>query len=142
MHILHAFGIADNSGTEWLHSVILNIVEVFLKDSPVLPPHSLSEIEPNLLLRVDVLFQSQICIPVVSKSIFFCPIPEVICRYPFQLAKGPLVSCEILCLLLAFQQSRPVFLKRVPSQYVMRVGNPLIHIHRIGDLKVLKHSNS
>ena len=140
MHLLNALGLADNYDTEWLHNVIANIFEVVLKYTLVLPPHSLYQLEPKLIIEVSALVQSQVGILIISKYVNFRPSPEVICRQPFQLAKGPLVYREIFCQLLPLQQNQLLFIKRIPSQDALRVGYTLIHIHKICDLKVIKHS--
>ena len=56
MHILNTLGVAENSNTEWFQNVIANILEVVLIDAPVLPPHSLSQLEPKLLIEVSKFF--------------------------------------------------------------------------------------
>ena len=142
MHLLNTLSVVDNPDTEWLHNVIANIFEVALKDAPVLPTHITPQLEPKLLLKVDALVQYQICTTVISNSVPLIPNPEVLYIQLFQIDEVPLVSCEILFRLLALQHNRLVFLKRIPSQDALRVGNHLIHIHRRGDLKVLKHSAS
>ena len=113
-----------------------------MKYAGVLPPHSPSQLEPKLLLKVESLVYFWLGINFISSSVTISPSPEVLCRYPLQLADGHLVSREILCQLLALQQNRLVFLQCLPSQDVLRLGNLLICIHRRGDLKVLKHSAS
>ena len=55
MHLLNTLSVVENSDTKWLHNVITNIFEVVLKDALVLPPHNLSQIEPNIFLKVDAL---------------------------------------------------------------------------------------
>ena len=76
MHLLDVFRITENYDTEGLHNIIVNVFEVVLEYSTALPPHALSQLEPNILLRVDTLVQSQIGIPVVVKPIFLIPSSE------------------------------------------------------------------
>ena len=108
----------------------------------VLPPHALSQLEPKLFLKVDALVLSQVDISVVVKTLTFRPSPEALCRQRLQISESPLVTCEILRQLFALHQEHLVFFKRCSSQEALRVGNPLVHIYKIGDLKLLKHSAS
>ena len=97
MHILNKLSVMENSDTEWLHNVISDILEVVLIDALLLPPLRIYQLKPNVLLKVDPLVQYQIGILVIRKSVTFIPIPEFLCKYPFQIAEIPLVSCEIRC---------------------------------------------
>ena len=107
----------------------------------VIPPHTLSQLKPKLLLGVDTLVQTQLGIPVVGKPVTINPSIEAFYRYHFQIAEGPLVSRNILCRLLTLHQNCLVSLKRHTSQYMLHVGKPLVYVHRRGDIKVLKHSD-
>ena len=78
MHLLNALGLADNSDTEWLHNVIANIFDLVLKDVPVLHPLSLYQLEPNILLVVDALVQSNVVITFVVKPIFLSLSPKLL----------------------------------------------------------------
>ena len=113
-----------------------------LIDAVGVPPQEISKLEPNILLKVDALVYSQVVIPVISKPVTLSPSIEFLYGYPLQINKGPLVFHEILFRILALQQKRLVFLKHRPSQDALCVGNPLIHVHSRGDIKVLKHSAS
>ena len=58
MHLLNALDVEDNSDRKWFHNVIVNILEVVLKDDPVLPRYQLSQLEPKLFLKVDEFIYS------------------------------------------------------------------------------------
>ena len=57
-----------------------NVFEVVLEYATVLPPHAISQIEPNIPLEVYALAQYQVGIPVVIKPLFLIPILESIYR--------------------------------------------------------------
>ena len=84
MHLLDVFRITDSYDTEGLHNIIVNVFEVVLEYSTALPPHALSQLEPNILLKVDALFHSEVGIPVVSKSITLIPSLEVSVNISFK----------------------------------------------------------
>ena len=56
MHILHALGVAEDFNFEGFHNIIANILHMVLVDASVFSPHALSQIEPQLPLKVDTLF--------------------------------------------------------------------------------------
>ena len=58
MHLLNALGVAENSDTEWFHNIIANIFKVVLVDALVIPSHVISQLEPNILLKVNTFVLS------------------------------------------------------------------------------------
>ena len=56
MHLLKAFSIAENSNSEGFHNIIVNVFDVILEYALILPLYALSQLKPNLLIKVDALF--------------------------------------------------------------------------------------
>ena len=54
MYLLNALVIVNNSDTEWFHNIISNIFQVVLVDALLLHPHAFLQLEPKLLLKVNV----------------------------------------------------------------------------------------
>ena len=65
-----------NSDTEGFHNIIANIFEVVLEYATMLPLHAIYQLKPNILIEVEALVQSQVCIPVVVNPVFLIPSPE------------------------------------------------------------------
>ena len=61
---MDALSVMDNSEMEGFHNITVNLFDVILEYSPMLTPHAVSQVKPNLLLKVNALVQSQIFIPV------------------------------------------------------------------------------
>ena len=78
MHILDAFIVTDNYDSEGFHNIIVNLFDVILKFATMLPPHALSQLEPNILLVVDALVQSNVVITFVVKPIFLSLSPKLL----------------------------------------------------------------
>ena len=112
----------------------MNIFDVILGYIPMLLPHDLPQLKPNLFLKADELIHEQVSIPVSDNPIYLCPRPEFLCGYIFSLAKSPMVSRKIIHLFLAFRQDLLIFIKRRTPKEVLHVINPFINIQRRGDL--------
>ena len=79
LHILVAFSLTDKSDTEWLHNIIANIFQVVQYYAAVVPPHTLYQLGPNLLLKVGALVQTQVGFPIIDHTVTLSPSPEVLC---------------------------------------------------------------
>ena len=142
MHLHNALGVAESSDIECFHNIISNVFQVVLVYALVIPRHALPQLKPKLLLEVYTFSKSQVGIPVISNTVTLHPSPEVVHGYLLQHAKVPTVSHDILIRLLTLYQNRLILFKHSFSEYALPVGNTLIQIHRIGDIKVIKHSAS
>ena len=142
MHIHNALSVAENSDTEWFHNIIVNLFQVVLVDALVLPPHALSQLKLNPPLEVDAFIKYQLGIPVISNTVFLPQSLEVVHGYLPQRAGVPLTSCKIPRRLLTLYQNHLLLFNIKSSYDVLSVGYPLIHVHRRGDINVLKHSAS
>ena len=96
VHLLNEFSVTENSDTEWFHNIIVNLFLVVREYTVVLPPNSLSQLKPNILLKLDSLFQSWVGILVVVKPVTLIPSPEAFCRQPPKISEDLLVSRKIL----------------------------------------------
>ena len=59
MHLVNALIVVDNADPEWYHKFIVNIFDMVLEGAPMLPPHALFQLEPNIFLEVATLIPSQ-----------------------------------------------------------------------------------
>ena len=94
MHLYNALDVAENSDTEWFHNIIVNVFQVVLLEASVIPPHALTQLEPNFLLETNTFIKSQVGIPVISNTVTLHPSPEVVHGYLLHHAKGPLISAR------------------------------------------------
>ena len=79
MHLIYALGIAENFEFEWFHNVIANILHVVLVDTPMLPPYTLPQLEPQLPLEVNALIPRKVIMSIITRGIHLCLSPEVFC---------------------------------------------------------------
>ena len=86
MHLSNSIEVAENSDAEGLHTTIANVLQMVLVDAPVLSTHSFPQLETNILLEVESLIHSQVCMSVISRGARLRPSPEIISGYPFQFA--------------------------------------------------------
>ena len=66
MHIKDVLRVMENAYPEGIHNIIVHIFDVVLKDRPVLPPYTLSQLKPSLFLKVGAMFRSSDSFPAVS----------------------------------------------------------------------------
>ena len=77
MHITDNLSALENSDNERLHNIIVDVFDVVLEGLPVFPPHDISQIEPQLLLKVGAPFQSADRVFVSADSIHLGPSLEI-----------------------------------------------------------------
>ena len=75
MNPLNVFNATENYDLEGFHNIIVNVFKVILEYAPMLPPHTLFQLQPKILLKVDELVQPQVGITVIFKPIFLIPSP-------------------------------------------------------------------
>ena len=75
MHLTDAFSLLDNVYPEDIQNIILDVLEMILKYLLVLPTHALSQIEPQLLLKVGATFCSSGGVSCPVSSVHLGPSP-------------------------------------------------------------------
>ena len=75
MNITYALGIAYNFDFEGFYNVIVNLLHMFLVDTPILPPHVLPLLEKELPLKVDSLILRKVIMYIILCGICLCPSP-------------------------------------------------------------------
>ena len=78
MHISNVIGVAENFDAEGFHNIIVNILQMFLVDAPVLSSHSFTQLEPYLPLKVNTLIHIQVGMSVIPRCVRLGPSPEII----------------------------------------------------------------
>ena len=134
VHLTDALRVLEDADSEWFYNVIVNIFDVFLEDAPVIFPHALPQLKPNIFLKFNAYVPPQVNTPQYVVTIFLHPIPELIHGNIFPCAEHPLIPRNTLLRLLAFHQDCLVFSKSFPPEKTLHVINPFINIHRGGDL--------
>ena len=84
----------------------------------------------------------KLIITIIPCGIRLRPSPEVFRGYPGQFAKSPLITRKLLLRLSACNHNLSLFFKCISSEDALHVGYRLYHIHRRGDIEVLKNSDS
>ena len=75
MHLLDALSVVDNSNSEGFHNIIVNLFTVVLEYTPRFLLHALSQLEPSMLLKIDVLVHVQISTNVIVKPVLLSLAP-------------------------------------------------------------------
>ena len=83
MHLTHALGVLEDFYFEGFHNIIANILHVVLLDTPMLPPHALPQLEPQLSLEVDTLLNSKVRMSAITSGIRLHSSPKSSVDSPF-----------------------------------------------------------
>ena len=94
----------DNSYPEGLQNTIVDIFDMVLKDGPVLPPHALSQLEPQLFLKIGAKLCSTNGVPVCAVPVYLIPSTELFHGNTISRLEGPRVPVQPPSLFLAHQQ--------------------------------------
>ena len=78
MHLSNALAIAENFDAEWLHNIILDVIQMILVDAPVLSSHAFPQLEPNLPLEAYAIIPYQVCMSVISSGVRLGPSQDII----------------------------------------------------------------
>ena len=119
---MRALGVAENFDFEGFHNIIANIFHVVLVDTPIIPRHSPTQIEPEIFIEVYTLIHHDIIMSIIPRGICLRPSIEVFCGYPGQLSEGTKISCDLFHQLPTCHQNLSVFFKRISSEYALLVG--------------------
>ena len=78
MHIKDVLRVMENAYPEGIHNIIVHIFDVVLKDRPVLPPYTLSQLKPQILIKVGATIHSTDGgVPVCVTYVYLRPSPEL-----------------------------------------------------------------
>ena len=72
---MDAFRVLENDDPERFHSSNVNIFDMVLESTPMLPPYDLSQLESNLFLKNDAMIVCQVQIPLDFVIVGLCPSP-------------------------------------------------------------------
>ena len=55
---MDALGVLEDYDSEGFHNVIVNIVDMVLEGAMMFLPHDLTQLKPNIFLKVDAYFRA------------------------------------------------------------------------------------
>ena len=114
----------ETSYPEVFHNIIVDIFDVVLKDGPVLPPHALSQIKPQLYLGFGTALRSCDCISTRIHTAYLVPNPELIHGHICFLPESLLIPIQPPSCLLTCQQDLSKYFQRWYYQDDLSVINP------------------
>ena len=78
MHLTNALGVVENFDAEGIHNIIVNVLQVVLVDATVLSLYAYPQLEPYILLKVDAIIHSKLCMSVIPRGICLGPSPQIL----------------------------------------------------------------